>query len=188
VGRRREEHMTTLYVQNKEKWFRVIDAISAKEVTAKEKLLARHLPEILDWFGEQATEDSDLWGTRTRIAPQACVTHTGMSKSTIWRILTKWNECGLISKKTESYKEANGSYHSRMYIELSERFYNGDIRTGKEIKKGHVEKGYTWETCPNCGHRTKKKVCLWEKIEQEGQESIEFADRDYLLEEWETRQ
>lgn len=149
----------SLYVQDRDKWERKVDALPEKGTSAKEKLLARHLVDVIDWFSEQATEDHDFWGARVRVALKAINTCTGMHRNTIYRILVEWDACGLISKRTEKFQDKQGLWHGRTYIDVSEKFLEGDIVTGITRNKSRgVSKGSKRKMCPNCGQLLRKRV------------------------------
>lgn len=149
----------TLYVTNPQEWQRTILAIDQGYMTAKEKIIALVLPGIVDWFGEEAKDDTDFWGDNIRYCPMTVSRQTGTSRQTVYRIFQKWKEQGLISVKSEHYQDVQG-FHSRSYIALSQKFYNAQfVQDGQEKKQPGVKKGHKYKMC-YCGKRITKTTTI----------------------------
>ncbi len=171
--------MSILYVDNPEKWRRTVLAYPQWKVTNKEKVLALVLVETVDWFEEQATEDSDLWGSAVRYAPTALVHKSGLSRSTIYRTLKLWASHGLVTLKSEHYRDRQELYRTRCYIELSTQFYNADLDVGRVEKSRGVKKGSKRAMCW-CGKHYYRSILICESGHETSllwKEHVEYEKR-----------
>ena len=188
------QEKVTLYESNQDYWRSVIESMKNVDADISSRMFALCLPRILRWVEKKGT--NEMYAGCVKVSYRLLERFSGISPSTLQRIIKQWKKDEIV-EVVYKRSENEGMFHTTLYIQPTEKFWNAKIQTsdvknksrnqknyvpsvcckGEEMKK---EKKQAVYVCQGCGqlhilpaHKKKAIAVAWRIIREQQQETDE---------------